>query len=143
VNVVPFPCWLSNVTVPSSASINRFTTAKPKPCPLALVVNNGVKSLALTSSGIPSPVSVTVMIALGSIFVADSCSVPPFCMACRALLTRFVRARLRKVGSVCRVVMSLRFIFSVIFFDRVIVWKMLDSRSERFTWVYSGFRGLA
>jgi hypothetical protein len=37
------------------ASVKRLTTAKPKPCPLALVVKSGVNSLDLTSSEIHQP----------------------------------------------------------------------------------------
>ena len=58
-NLVPAPISLSKVTVPPIASVMRLTTAKPKPCPLDFVVNNGVKSLGLASSGIPIPVSWT------------------------------------------------------------------------------------
>ena len=44
-NLVPLPSWLSNVTVPPNASVIRLTTAKPNPCPLDFVVNNGVNNL--------------------------------------------------------------------------------------------------
>ena len=56
-NVVPLPSWLSNVTVLPSASVSRLTTAKPKPCPLDFVVNNGWNNFALALSGVPEPVS--------------------------------------------------------------------------------------
>ncbi len=47
-NFVPLPISLSKEIVPFIASINRFETAYPKPCPLALVVIIGVNSLGLT-----------------------------------------------------------------------------------------------
>ena len=56
-NFVPLPGSLSNSIVPFNASTSRLTTAKPKPCPLDFVVNSGVNIFALTSSGMPSPVS--------------------------------------------------------------------------------------
>jgi hypothetical protein len=43
VNFAPLPSWLSKQMVPPCASITRLQTAKPKPCPLGLVVNKGVK----------------------------------------------------------------------------------------------------
>jgi hypothetical protein len=60
-NFVPLPSSLSNVIVPFNALVILLATAKPKPCPLAFVVNIGSKSLDLTSSGMPTPVSETVM----------------------------------------------------------------------------------
>jgi len=47
INFVPLPISLSNDIDPPSPSVRRLTTANPKPCPLNLVVNNGVNSLAL------------------------------------------------------------------------------------------------
>lgn len=61
VNRVPFPTALSTVTLPSNASVSFLTTAKPKPCPLDLVVNNGLKSFSFTQSGMPSPVSAMLL----------------------------------------------------------------------------------
>ena len=100
VNVVPFPSWLSNVIEPLSASTRRLTTANPKPWPLALVVTSGVKSLGLISSGMPLPVSDTVMTALLSFLYAVNSRIPPFGIAWIALLMRFVSMRLIRVGSV-------------------------------------------
>ena len=80
-NVAPLPSWLSRVTVPSNASVMRLTTAKPKPCPFDFVVKSGVKSLGLTSSGMPTPVSLTVMTMLSVSRWAFIESLPPFGIA--------------------------------------------------------------
>ena len=61
VNFEPFPFSLSKVRSPPIAFASRLLTAKPKPCPLDFVVNNGWKMLGLMSSGIPSPVSLTLI----------------------------------------------------------------------------------
>ena len=45
--VVPFPSSLSNVTVPSNASVIRLTTAKPNPWPFDFVVNHRREKLRL------------------------------------------------------------------------------------------------
>ena len=60
-NFVPFPIWLSNFIVPFRASTRRFTTTRPSPWPFALVVIMGENSLGFISSGIPIPVSSTVI----------------------------------------------------------------------------------
>jgi hypothetical protein len=62
INLVPLPSSVSKVTVPPNDSVKRLTTAKPNPCPFDFVVNSGVNNLSLTSSGIPTPVSETVII---------------------------------------------------------------------------------
>ena len=59
--VVPLPSLLSKETVPPKASAMRLTTANPNPWPLDFVVNIGVNSLPLTASGMPTPVSFTVI----------------------------------------------------------------------------------
>ena len=59
--VVPLFSSLSKVTVPPKASFIRFITTKPRPWPIALVVNMGVNILAFALSGMPTPVSLTVM----------------------------------------------------------------------------------
>ena len=78
----------------------RLTTGKPKPCPLDLVVKRGVKSLGRIFSGIPVPVSWTLMARLLFVWVAVRVSSPYLGMAWTALLTRLVRMRLRKALSV-------------------------------------------
>ena len=80
-NLVPFPTSLSNETVPPSPSVNRLTTDKPNPWPLDLVVIRGVNSLLRTFSGMPSPVSSTVMVALPFLAAAAIVSLPPLGMA--------------------------------------------------------------
>ena len=60
-NCVPSPNLLSKVIVPPCASTKRLTTANPKPCPLDLVVMRGWKIFGFISSGMPTPVSITVM----------------------------------------------------------------------------------
>ncbi len=60
---VPSLFSLSKVISPPWISTKRLTTANPKPCPFALVVNKGWKILGLTASGMPVPVSVTLMMA--------------------------------------------------------------------------------
>jgi hypothetical protein len=57
--MVPNPTLLWKVTSPPIVSVKRLTTAKPKPWPLALVVNKGAKVLDFISAGIPFPVSWT------------------------------------------------------------------------------------
>lgn len=75
--VVPLPSWLSKETVPPNASVICLTTAKPNPCPFALVVNNGANSLSFTSSAIPTPVSSTVIIKPFASLHACIVSFPP------------------------------------------------------------------
>jgi hypothetical protein len=69
-NLVPFPFSLSKVMSPPIAFASRLLAAKPKPWPSDLVVNSGWKMLGLTSSGMPSPVSSTVMMQSPSCFRA-------------------------------------------------------------------------
>jgi hypothetical protein len=93
VNFVPLPFALSKVTFPPSNSVSRLTTASPKPCPLAFVVNSGLKILSLTSSGMPLPVSSIVMIAFCASHVAFMSSCPPFGIAWTAFEIKFVSIR--------------------------------------------------
>ena len=79
--VVPLPSWLSNDTVPPNASVIRFTTGKPKPWPLALVVNIGVNILLFIASGMPMPVSFTVITTSSTSLHACIVSFPPFGIA--------------------------------------------------------------
>ena len=60
--VVLLPSWLSKVTVPPNASVNRLTAAKPNPCPVFFVVNKSVNNLSFASSAMPLPLSLTAMI---------------------------------------------------------------------------------
>ncbi len=75
-NVVPFPSWLSKVTVPANASVIRLTTGKPNPWPFALVVNIGVNNLFFSSSGTPTPVSWTFITMSLSSLSAITVSLP-------------------------------------------------------------------
>ena len=59
--VVPMPSLLSKVAVPPNDSVMRLITGKPNPWPLAFVVNIGTNNLLFIPSGIPTPVSLTVM----------------------------------------------------------------------------------
>ena len=77
------------------AFARRLLTAKPKPCPLDLVVNRGVKILLLMSSGMPSPESSTVMMHVSFSLVAVMVIFPPLGMACSAFVIRFVSMRFR------------------------------------------------
>ena len=79
--VVPLPFSLLKLIFPPCVSTRRLTTAKPKPCPLDFVVNSGVKSLLFTSSGMPSPVSSTLMQACLPLHFAFMFNDPPFAMA--------------------------------------------------------------
>lgn len=63
---MPFPTWLSKFMVPPCASMTRLQTASPKPWPLGLVVNRGVKIWFFIWSGIPMPVSCTDRVILFS-----------------------------------------------------------------------------
>ncbi len=90
---VPSLFLLSKVISPPWTSTKRLTTARPKPCPFALVVNKGWKILGLTASGMPVPVSVTLMRAWLFWCVA-SMVISPFAeIAWTAFVMRFVRMR--------------------------------------------------
>ena len=99
-NVVPFPSSLSKVIVPPRASVNRLTTASPKPWPLDLVVNRGENSLGFASSGMPTPVSDTAIAVLSASWYAWMASFPPLGMAWIALLTRLAMIRFSTSWSV-------------------------------------------
>ncbi len=81
VNVVPVFFSVSNVIVPFSVSVSFFATANPKPCPLGLVVNSGLKRFFFISSGMPEPVSWMLMVAFAFLRVALSVKVPPLGIA--------------------------------------------------------------
>lgn len=92
-NVVPFPTSLTKVISPLWASTRRLQTASPNPCPFDLVVTNGVKSFGLTSSGMPIPVSSTVMKQSPPFWKVLMINFPPLGMACKAFVARLVRTR--------------------------------------------------
>ncbi len=100
VKVVPLSFSLWNVTSPFWASMKRFTTARPKPCPLAFVVKRGWKILCLFVSGMPVPVSFMWMVAFWFSCVASMVILPVSGMACAALVMRFIRALLVMAGSI-------------------------------------------
>ena len=68
VNTVPFPTSDSKVIVPPKDITEFFTMANPKPVPVLLVVKLGVNSLCLSSSGIPTPLSL-IEISMRSFFL--------------------------------------------------------------------------
>jgi hypothetical protein len=60
-NLVPLFASLSKLIVPPWASMTLLHTASPKPWPWVYVVNSGVKILGFNSSGMPTPVSSTII----------------------------------------------------------------------------------
>src|SRR3989337_537048 len=85
--------------LPSWASTMRLQTGNPKPCPLALVVNNGVKSLDKFSSVMPPPVSSTLINAVSPFLDALIVSWPPSGIACTAFVIRLENTRCINRGS--------------------------------------------
>ena len=95
VNLVPLPVSLSKVTVPFNASVMRLTTDSPKPWPFDFVVKSGWNSFVFASSGMPTPVSWTVIVAVLPFAVAFMVKFPPSGMAWMAFVIRLPRMRLR------------------------------------------------
>ena len=104
-NVVPSPSALSTSTVPPDCSTMLHTDASPSPvpCPLGLVEKNGSKTRCEMAGLIPTPWSRTSMrtqragaraspLSAWLSRLVASVSVPPFGMASRALVARFMSA---------------------------------------------------
>ena len=93
--LVPFPTLLSKDSLPPCASAMRLQMGKPKPMPLALVVNNGTPRLSVCKvfSVIPVPVSLKVIFNVPLVSLLFIVKVPPSGMASTAFLIRLMKTR--------------------------------------------------
>ncbi len=116
---VPLPRSLSTEITPRSCRTVNATVVRPRPVPLALVVNIGSKMRDLVSGAMPTPVSVTVSFACGcapSLLAGPDASTtdvsmrntPPPGIASRAFNARFKRTRSRSLRSAMMVSGSLQ-----------------------------------